>query len=91
MRRYRFTAQFEKSYSRLSNDIAELFDKKLSMFLKNIHHPSFRTKKMEGIKSPDIWEASLTMKYRFTYQIDKEGVIVFRNIGGHSILEKRKA
>lgn len=90
MRKYRFTAQFEKSYSKLPDETADLFDKKLPLFLKDIRHPSFRTKKMEGLKSPDIRESSLSMKYRFTFQVEKNGMIVFRNIGEHAILEKRK-
>ncbi|MBU4320501.1 MAG: hypothetical protein L6246_01610 [Thermodesulfovibrionales bacterium] len=90
MRKYVFTAQFEKSYSKLPDDIAELFEKKLPVFLKDIFHPSFRTKKMEGFRNPYIWEASLTMSYRFTFEMDKEGKIIFRNIGTHSILERKK-
>lgn len=90
MRRHRFTEQFEKSYSKISNDMAKLFEKKLPLFLKDTNHPSFRTRKIKSIKSPVIWEASLTMDYRFTFQIEKDGTIVFRNIGKHSILDKRK-
>lgn len=90
MHKYVFTAQFEKSYSKLPDDIAELFEKKLPVFLKDIFHPSFRTKKMEGFRNPYIWEASLTMSYRFTFEMDKEGKIIFRNIGTHSILERKK-
>lgn len=70
--------------------MAELFEKKLSIFLKDISHPSFRTKKMEGFKNPPIWEVSLTMNYRVTFEIDKEGKIIFRNIGTHAILDRKK-
>ena len=90
MRKFIFTQQFEKSFSKLPADLAELFEKKLSIFLKDIFHPSFRTKKMEGFKNPPIWEASLTMNYRFTFETDKEGKIIFRNIGTHAILDRKK-
>lgn len=90
MRKYQFTQQFEKSFSKLPEDIAELFEKKLSFFLKDIFHPSFRTKKMEGFKNPSIWEASLTMNYRVTFEMDTEGKIIFRNIGTHAILARKK-
>jgi mRNA-degrading endonuclease RelE of RelBE toxin-antitoxin system len=90
MRKYQFTNQFEKSFAKLPADIAELFEKKLPIFLENIFHPSFRTKKIEGFKDPSIWEASLTMNYRFTFEIDKEDKIIFRNIGIHTILERKK-
>ncbi|OGW58323.1 MAG: hypothetical protein A2Z09_00705 [Nitrospirae bacterium RBG_16_43_8] len=90
MRQYQFTQQFEKSFSKLPADMAELFEKKLSIFLKDIFYPSFRTQKIEGFKNPPIWEASLTMSYRFTFEMDKEGKIIFRNIGTHAILERKK-
>jgi len=70
--------------------MAELFEKKLSIFVEDIFHPSFRAKKMEGFKNPPIWEASLTMNYRFTFEIDKKGKIIFRNIGTHAILDRKK-
>ena len=90
LRKYLFTNQFEKSFANLPEDIAELFEKKLPLFLKDISHPSFRTKKIKGLKSPSILEASLTMSYRFTFEIDNEGKIIFRNIGTHAILERKK-
>lgn len=90
MRKYLFTRQFERSFAKLPEDIVELFEKKLTLFLKDIFYPSFRTKKIEGFKSPDIWEASLTMNYRFTFEIDRGGKIIFRNIGTHAILERKK-
>lgn len=90
MRKYLFTQQFEKSFAKLPDNMAELFEKKLPLFLKDISHPSFRTKKMEGFRNLSIWEASLTMSYRFTFEIDKDGKIIFRNIGTHAILERKK-
>lgn len=90
LRKYLFTRQFEESFTKMPEDIAGLFEKKLPIFLENIFHPSFRTKKMEGFKNPSIWESSLTMKYRFTFEIDKEDKIIFRNIGTHAILERGK-
>ena len=90
MRKFQFTQQFEKSFAKLPDDIAELFEKKLPFFLKDIFHPSFRAKKMEGFRNPSVWEASLTMNYRFTFEMDKEGKIIFRNIGSHAILERKK-
>ncbi|MBI4823112.1 MAG: cytotoxin [Nitrospirae bacterium] len=90
MRKYILTRRFEKSLTDLPADIARLFEKKLGLFLEDIFHPSFRAKKIAGTKNPDIWEASLTMDYRFTFQIDKDGVLIFRNIGKHSILERKK-
>lgn len=89
-KRYRFTRQFEESLAAQPDDIVDLFEKKLGIFLTNMFHPSFRTKKIKGLKRTLIWEASLTMNYRFTFQIAKDDTIIFRNIGRHSILDKKK-
>jgi mRNA-degrading endonuclease YafQ of YafQ-DinJ toxin-antitoxin module len=89
-KRYRFTQQFEESLAAQPDDIIDLFEKKLEIFLTNIFHPSFRTKKIKGLKKNIIWEASLTMDYRFTFQIGENDTIIFRNIGKHFILNKKK-
>jgi mRNA-degrading endonuclease YafQ of YafQ-DinJ toxin-antitoxin module len=90
IRPYRFTQQFEKAMAAQSDEIIDLFEKKLEIFLTDMFHPSFRTKKIKGLKKPIIWEASLTMNYRFTFQIGENDTIIFRNIGKHSILNKKK-
>ena len=87
---YRFSRQFEESLAAQPDEIIELFEKKLEIFLTNIFHPSFRTKKIKGLKKIIIWEASLTMNYRFTFQIGEDDTIIFRNIGKHSIFNKKK-
>jgi mRNA-degrading endonuclease YafQ of YafQ-DinJ toxin-antitoxin module len=89
-KRYRFTRQFEESLAAQPDDIVDLFEKKLEIFLTNIFYPSFRTKKIKGFKRKIIWEASLTMNYSFTFQIGEDDTIIFRNIGKHSIIDKRK-
>jgi mRNA-degrading endonuclease YafQ of YafQ-DinJ toxin-antitoxin module len=89
-KRYRFARQFEESLAAQPDDIVDLFEKKLGIFLTNMFHPSFRTKKIKGFKRKIIWEASLTMNYRFTFQIGEDDTIIFRNIGKHSIIDKRK-
>lgn len=88
--RYRYTAQFEKSYHRLPQEVALAFENKLSQFLRSRHYPSLRTKVIQGTANPIIWEGSITMGYRFTYQIDNDGVVIFRNIGKHEILDRKK-
>jgi mRNA-degrading endonuclease RelE of RelBE toxin-antitoxin system len=54
VQRYRFTRQFEKSFAKLPEEAVALFERKLPLFLENIHHPSFRTKEIEGFKNPYI-------------------------------------
>ena len=85
--KHRFTRRFEKAYTKLPEDVKNLFNKKLNQFLQNPWHSSFRTKKIRSTEK--IWEARLSIKYRFTFEID-QNVIIFRNIGSHRIIDKEK-
>jgi mRNA interferase RelE/StbE len=82
---YAFSSRFQKEYKALSKEIQEAFEKKLSLFLNNFHHPSLRVKRITG--TIDRWEGSVTMNYRFTFQFE-EGTVLFRRIGTHDILKK---
>jgi mRNA-degrading endonuclease RelE of RelBE toxin-antitoxin system len=80
---YQFTKTFKKKYQILPKEIQDNFDKKLSLLLKDMFHPSIRTKQIQGIKNR--WEGSITMKYRFTFELHGNNAI-FRTIGTHDIL-----
>ena len=82
---YQFSKRFKKEYNSLPKDIQETFDKKLQLFLQNTSHPSLRVKRIQGTR--DRWEGSVTMKYRFTFQLS-ENTLIFRTIGTHDILTK---
>jgi len=80
-----FSKRFKKEYNNLPKEIQKAFDEKLSLFLKQMSHPSLRVKRVQGTKNR--WEGSITMKYRFTFEFLKDGVI-FRAIGTHGILKR---
>jgi mRNA interferase RelE/StbE len=82
---YQFSKRFKKEYLSLPKEIQQAFDDKLQLFLHDMSHPSLRVKRIQGTK--DRWEASVTKKYRFTFQyLDKR--ILFRAIGTHDILNR---
>ncbi len=76
---------FEKSFARLPKDIRDAVYDKLAFFVKDPSHPSLRVKKIKG--SDTIWEMSVTMNYRITFQVG-ETEIILRQIGTHDILRK---
>ena len=80
---YQFTKKFKKEYQTLPKEIQDDFDKKLSLLLEDIFHPSLRAKRIQGTKNR--WEGSITMKYRFTFELHGNKAI-FRTIGTHDIL-----
>jgi mRNA interferase RelE/StbE len=82
---YQFSKRFKKEYLSLPKEVQQAFDDKLQLFLHDMSHPSLRVKRIQGTK--DRWEASVTKKYRFTFQyLDKR--ILFRAIGTHDILNR---
>ena len=80
----RYTRLFLKQYGKLPNRIQEEFDEKLELLLGDLRYPSLRTKKVKG--HTNIWEASITMDYRFTFKIEGD-VLILRKIGTHNILQ----
>ena len=76
---------FKRDYQELPLPIQMLFDKKIRLFMKNIHHPSFRVKKMRG--HTNRWEASINMFYRYTFEIHNEHYF-FRRVGPHDVVLK---
>ncbi len=78
------TESFRKDYKQLPHSVQKVFEKKIRLFMENLHHPSLRVKKLQGHKNR--WEASITMFYRFTFEIH-EGYYLFRRIGPHDILK----
>ena len=81
---YQFTKKFKKEYQELPKKIQNNFDKKLSLLLENMFHPSIRTKRIQGTKNR--LEGSITMKYRFTFELHGNKAL-FRTIGTHDILK----
>ena len=78
-----FSKRFRKEYRKLPPEIQKAFNDKLSYLINDRSHPSLRIKRIEGTK--DKWEGSVSMKYRFTFEI-QEKTIIFRAIGTHDIL-----
>jgi mRNA interferase RelE/StbE len=79
---FQFSKRFKKEFKKLPQNTQKSFNEKLSLFLQNMLHPSLRVKRIQGTK--DRWEGSVTMKYRFTFELI-EDTIIFRAIGTHDI------
>lgn len=80
------TDPFKEDYQKLPKAIQEKFDKKILLFIANIHHPSLRVKKMKGHQNR--WEASIDMFYRFTFEVHKDCYLL-RRIGPHDDVLKK--
>ncbi|OGY72050.1 MAG: hypothetical protein A3E05_01765 [Candidatus Jacksonbacteria bacterium RIFCSPHIGHO2_12_FULL_44_12] len=79
-----FTKSFVRDYRKLPQHLQEQTDRKLTLLLANQKHPSLRVHKIK--KTTDILEGSVTMNYRFTFQIEADRYIL-RRIGTHDIIK----
>lgn len=71
---------FADKVKHLSVEAKHALKKKLELMIENPRHPSLRTKKIKG--QTDIFEASITIKIRLTWQYTEDGILL-RNIGEH--------
>lgn len=79
------TRTFERLFKRLPEKIQDQTYEKLALYLENPSHPSLRVKPVKG--APGIWEMSISMSYRITFQVEGERVLL-RRVGTHDILRQ---
>ena len=76
--------RFDRAYKKLPEEVRDQFRRKLRLLVgSRFTHPSLRVKRLQG--TPDLWEASIDLNHRFTFQ-KIEGGIFLRVIGPHEIL-----
>lgn len=76
--KFYYSDLFKEKVQLLPGNIKKALKNKLMD--ENPKHPSLRSKKVQG--TIDIYEASITMSYRLTWQYYEDGVLL-RNIGEH--------
>ena len=73
--------RFEQAYEVLPADIRKKIAKAMRLLAENPHHPSLRTKRIQGVH--DIYEARVDSFYRMTYQRLPNDVLYLRVVGRH--------
>jgi mRNA-degrading endonuclease YafQ of YafQ-DinJ toxin-antitoxin module len=85
-----FSKKFAALYADLTQELQGRVDKTIRLLASKEaskpFHPSLRAKHVQG--TPDIWEASVNMQYRLTFQMH-EGTIYLRVVGDHDEALKR--
>ncbi|MFZ3387059.1 MAG: hypothetical protein WA120_07785 [Candidatus Hydromicrobium sp.] len=74
-----YSDYFIENVSKLLYEVRKILKEKLSLMYRNPRHPSLRVKNIQGRE--DIFEASITMDIRMTWQYIKKDVILLRKIG----------
>lgn len=75
------TKRFKKAYKKLDKQSQKAINETIIRLVQDFSHPSLRMKKMQGYKNPDIWEASVNMDLRITFEYEKPDTLIFRNCG----------
>jgi mRNA-degrading endonuclease RelE of RelBE toxin-antitoxin system len=74
------THTFDKSFKNLPPDMRKIFFEKVTLMENDTTHRSLRIKKIR--QAEGIYEASVNLHYRFTFQFIKGGILL-RQIGKH--------
>jgi len=82
-----WTPLFASDFHNLPGDVQARAERTIRLLAENPRHPSLRSRKMQG--AGNIWEASVTLSYRITYELRGE-TLVLRRTGTHDILRKEK-
>jgi mRNA interferase RelE/StbE len=62
-----YTERFRRSYEDAPGAIQCAFDRRITLLIKNLRHPSLRTKKYDEAR--DIWQARVNGGWRFDFRI----------------------
>lgn len=82
-----FLPRFLKNMALLDTISQNSIRKAMSLMAHNPRHPSLRTKRVQGTDS--IFEASVNMDIRITWEYTDDGVLLLRNCGHHDEALKR--
>lgn len=78
------SSHFDRYYKKLQPEVQERFKEKIRLLVSSkFRHPSLRIKKIKG--TDNIWEASIDMDHRFTFE-KIDGGIFLRVIGPHKVI-----
>ncbi len=81
MPKIRYNETFLKQFNQLPKSIQKKARKAIRLLAENPKHPSLRSKPIQGAKG--IYEASLDMHYRLTFERLPGDVLRLRVIGLH--------
>lgn len=70
----RYASHFKRSYRTLSKEIKKKFRKQIIYLIRNLHHPSLRSKKYD--EQRNIWQARVDRNFRFYFLIEKDTYVL---------------
>lgn len=82
-----YSSQFEKSFKKIPENIAQLFNNKQSLFTLNYFNPILKTHKLKG-KLKEYYSFSINSEYRIIFKMVSIDKILFLDVGTHEIYKK---
>ena len=80
-----YTPRFARAYRRKTVDLQQAVTETIVQLKTDPSYPSLRVKKVRGVN--DVWEASIDMKHRMTFEYSSD-CIILRNCNGHEALAR---
>ena len=81
-----YTTSFDRNSQRKPRDLQKKLWEKVALLQENPQYPSLRTKRVRG--TSNIWEASVDMAHRITFEYTRDRGIILRNCNGHEVLDR---
>lgn len=89
--KFRQSKSFRRAFIRLHPDLQKLAKEKFRIFVNNPHHPSLKTKKMEG--QEDVYEGHISEGFVFMFRYvngeDGNKICEAIDIGTHAIYKRK--
>ena len=81
-----FAPQFRLTRRKKTPELQRALDAKVERLRTNPGHPSLRLKRVRSVRFEGVWEASITMSCRITFQYGADNSsIILRNCNGHDV------
>lgn len=80
------STRFRRSFIRLPQSVQKRAAKAEQLFRENVFHPSLRLHKLKG-RLDHLWSISIDKRHRILFEVMEEGVVMFVDIGAHSVYE----
>ena len=80
------TNRFKKQVQKLPSEIKKSLKSSLQRLIEEPFYNSLHTEKIRGT---DIFSSRINKQYRFSWQFEKEGIIILRNVDKHDDLYNR--
>ena len=80
-----YSERFKKHYKKLQEIEKKQVKRKIELLSDNPHHPSLRTKHIQGTEG--LFECSVNMSIRILWFYEDNSIIILLDIGHHDILK----